>query len=53
MTYLIYAVRIYSWIAMIGFPIALPWALLKRRDMEDNYYIGFENGQHSMEVDNE
>jgi 4-amino-4-deoxy-L-arabinose transferase-like glycosyltransferase len=36
--------RAYLWVAAIGFPICLPWALLKARDMRANYRTGWDDG---------
>lgn len=40
---------LYLWIAAIGFPACLPWALLNRREMDHGYHTGYDNGWNSCE----
>ena len=39
-----YCFRGYFWVAALGFPLALPWALQNKHDMKTQYFTGYENG---------
>ncbi len=49
-SWLEHTLNVYLWIAAVGFPICLPWAIQNAEDMKQNYRIGFENGQATCDV---